>query len=490
VVLPPLTENLNTKTIELLEAYVAGGGKVLCCGDAPTLVDGVPSGRGKAVSKSKGWKQVEAAALAGMLLDSSKDGFAIRCSKDDEGILLHHRRQLDDGEILFLVNTSIDEPSCGEIESAMRGVEHLDAERGSISPYAFETTDNGIKVKFELAPCGSLLLFLSKKEGVAAPCESKESSTIAPIGALKIRRKELNVLTLDYVDITVGPETTENVYFYNASHLAFKENGMERNPWDNAVQLRDEIITKKFAADSGFEATYRFTIEGKVPAPLYIVIERPDLYTINCNGKAISPAEGKWWLDRSFGKIDITRAAKTGENTVTIKASPMTIYHELESAYVLGDFALKPTDSGFVIIPDTQMELGQWNDQGHPFYGAGVSYAQDFDITEPKSRYVVSLADWYGSVAKVVVNGKAAGYIYHQPWECDVTELINSGTNTIEVTVIGTLRNTLGPHHGKVGVGSAWPQMFQRGPDTGPPPGEKYFNIGYGLFKPFELHRQ
>ena len=28
------------------------------------------------------------------------------------------------------------------------------------------------------------------------------------------------------------------------------------------------------------------------------------------------------------------------------------MYHELEPAYVLGDFALKPADKGFVIAPD------------------------------------------------------------------------------------------------------------------------------------------
>ena len=158
---------------------------------------------------------------------------------------------------------------------------------------------------------------------------------------MEIRRLEPNVLTLDYVDVTAGGETKKNLYYHRAQQLTFQKNGLAANPWDQAVQFGDEQIRHKFPADSGFTATYRFTIEKQVPKPLWIVIERPDLYTITCNGRPVTAAPGQWWLDRSFGKIDIASAAQVGENAVTIKAAPMTIYHELESAYVLGDFALE-----------------------------------------------------------------------------------------------------------------------------------------------------
>jgi len=196
-----------------------------------------------------------------------------------------------------------------------------------------------------------------------------------------------------------------------------------------------------------------------------------------------------WWLDKSFGKIDITQTAKVGENTVTIKASPFTIYHELEPAYVLGTFRLRSADSGFVILgdPEPTLGLGSWKEQGHPFYAAGVSYRQKFDIEVPTGRYIVELGKWYGSVVEITVNRAHAGYIVYQPWQRDVTDLIKPGTNTIEVVVIGTLKNTLGPHHAGAVLGSAWPGMFQKAPQTGPPPGKEYHTIDYGLFEPFVL---
>ncbi len=496
VVIPPLTENLNAATIDLLETYVKGGGNVLCCGQPPALIDGLPSDKGKTASTNTGWKLVKPGNVPTILLRQTKDGFAIRRCTNDKGLLFHHRRQLTDGEILFLVNTSIDSPTCGTIDSAMQEIEQWDAETGKISPYAFETTDGGIKVDFELAPCGSLLLFLSNQPGQKGLPAVSDGSRIPPSGPMNIRRIGPNVLTLDYVDITVGGQTTKNIYSYNASKLAFKTNGMEANPWDNAVQLRDELITKTFGEDSGFEATYRFVIKKEVPNPLYIVIERPDLYTITCNGKIVAAEtcppwrKGNWWLDKSFGKIDITAAAKIGDNAVTINGSPMTIYNEIEPAYLLGDFALKAVDSGFVITPEKALKSGRWNKQGLPFYSADVSYTQTFNISQTGDRHFVKLTDWYGSVAEIVVNGRTAGYIYHQPWECDVTEFITAGTNTIEVVVTGTLRNMLGPHHNNPPVGSTWPKMFQTAPETGPPPGKKYFNISCGLFRPFELHER
>jgi len=487
VVLGPLTENLNTKTMDLLEGYLKNGGTVFCCGSAPERLDGSLSNRGQIASQKPNWQQVKPDDISTILFSRSNDNFAIRQNINDKGIMYHHRRKLDDGELLFITNTSNDRPCSGVIESAAKGVEQWDAETGKIRPYPFTTSKKGIKADFSLTPCGSLLLFLSNQQRKPLMPDSHKVSTIQPAGPLNIRRLELNVLTLDYVDVTVGGETKKNIYYYKASQFVFEKHGMAHNPWDHAVQFSDEIITKKFPQDSGFEATYRFNIEEKIPKTLYIVIERPDLYTITCNGKSIRAEQGSWWLDKSFGKINITSAVKTGGNKVTIKASPFTVYHELAAAYVLGDFSLKATDRGFAIAAEETLKLGLWNKQGLPLYAAGLSYAQSFEISQPNGQYHVELKDWYGSVAKVIVNGKSAGYIGYRPWKCDVTELIRPGTNNIEVAVIGTLKNTLGPHHNNPRLGFASPGSFRQAPEHGPPPGSQYHTVGYGLSKPFEL---
>jgi len=302
-----------------------------------------------------------------------------------------------------------------------------------------------------------------------------------------VRRVGPNVLVLDYLDVRAGGESRERIYCYQASQFGFQKNGVERNPWDSAVQFRDELIRRTFPAGSGVEATYRFTIADRVPARLSIVVERPDLYAITCNGRPVAAAKGQWWLDRAFGRIDISAAARVGDNDLVLKAAPFTMQHELEPAYLLGDFAADAAASGFVVSAERPLALGAWNTQGHPFYSQGVAYAERFTVAKPSGTYRVRLGRWLGSVARVTVNGTAAGEIFSAPWTLDVTKLIRPGTNDIEVTVVGTLKNTLGPHHGNPPLGTAWPSMFQKAPNPGPPPGASYSTVGYGLFEPFAL---
>jgi len=488
VVISPLTENLNGPTMDLLKTYAKAGGTVICCGKPELrLVDGQPSERRETLLQAAGFKRIEPDDAAAELLKRSKEDFSITKCSGGDALLLHHRRRLSDGEVLFATNTSIDLRCAGVIKSDTRGIEQWDPFTGKVLPYPFEQTERGVEAGFELEPCGSLLLFLSKKTVTPGKADKTKVLAIPPKETLEIHRTAPNVLKLDFVDITVGVETRKNAYCYDAADLVFKKHGLDSNPWYRGVQFKDELITMSFPPDSGFEATYRFTIEQQVPEQLYVVIERPDLYSISCNGKVVPAADG-WWLDKDFGKIDISEAAGVGENTVTIKASPLTVWHELADAYVIGDFGLKADESGFAITPQRKLGLGTWDKQGCPLYGHGVGYAQIFELGQPSGTYHVKLPNWHGTVAKVIVNGKTSGYIHARPWECDVTELVRPGTNNIEVVVFGSLKNTLGPHHGKPSPGRSGPGDFRKAQDTGPPPGDQYDTIGYGLFEAFELH--
>jgi hypothetical protein len=679
VILPEHTETLDRRTWSLLKDFIVAGGQVISLGPPPGRMDGkADPDLLSDITVRRHWKTLEPSEIVPTLRRlTANESVLIDRAEGDRGILFHHRRELADGQLLFLVNTSLEHSTKGSVRAKLAGVERWDPNTGESGPYAFRRTGAGLVTDFEIPPSGSLLLRLSK-----APLKQSEvpAPTVTLLGATGVpeaRRLGPNVLTLDYVDVTAGGETRNDQYFYAANAFVWKQNGMARNPWDSAVQFKDELISKTFPAGSGFEATYRFTIEGEVPADLGLVIERPDLYTITCNGRPVEipKGPGNWWLDRSFLRLPIAGASRTGGNEVTLKATPFTMMHELESAYLLGDFSLKPASRGFVITrtepvrmartegvvthgnnpdatmwlsggigfgegvedrsPQVTLDLGAlvdlrtirvwnyneanvrdltsrgvarmaviggpiagesgsvrlgefplaqadgraaafqdlavtppgkvrfvslkplanhrgvtfpalgsppdngfvglsevvfldgegreirgvrvsgksgelasmrrtadrlvdgsglstrtglgWNDQGMPFYAEGVVYRYAFQVTERGGKFVLSLPNWYGAVAKVEVNGRESGWIWAPPWECDVTREVRQGANSVEVTVIGTLKNTLGPHHGNHALGSAWPGMFQNAPATGQPAGSRYSNVAYGMFEPAVL---
>ncbi|MGQ9590093.1 MAG: hypothetical protein ACUVYA_07340, partial [Planctomycetota bacterium] len=307
---------------------------------------------------------------------------------------------------------------------------------------------------------------------------------------LAARRLDPNVLVLDYADVAAGGETLSRARVYRAARFAFEKHGLRGNPWESAVQFRDEFVSRTFPPESGFKVAYRFAIEERVPEDISVVVERPDLYRIRLNGVELAWDRASWWLDRAFGRIPARSAARVGENVLELEASPFTVYHEIEAAYVVGDFGVRPAAAGFAIAPAAPLRAGPWKDQLLPLYGGKVSYAQEFEVSGAESggagpSYHVRLPAWDGSVARVLVNGEFAGRIESPPYERDVTPWVRPGRNRIEVIVVGTLKNTLGPHHAGPGLGSAWPGMFLEGPAEGPPPGASYATVPYGLFEPF-----
>ena len=164
----------------------------------------------------------------------------------------------------------------------------------------------------------------------------------------------------------------------------------------------------------------------------------------------------------------------------------MTVHSVVEPVYILGDFNLESQEKGWKLVKAKPLKLGNWQDQGLPFYSEAVSYTKSFFVQPEDKRFVVKLIDWRGSVAEVKVGKKSAGIIAWPPYELDITDQISKGENEISVVVSGTLKNLLGPHHIGPVRGTAWPASFESAPEN-IPSGNDYDFIDYGLFKDFVL---
>jgi hypothetical protein len=498
VVLPAGMENIEESTVALLRQYAANGGTVLCCGNVPRFVNA-------RANSSMQTLFAENAAACIRLQGETAIAAINRLSppallfRDSNGasasfpLLFHHRRTLEDRELLFLANTNTGGQS-GQIVARARSCEQWDPFTGVASPHASTADGEGIAINFSLPPGGSLLLSLSSVAGKPVVNTPDTWTEVRPRGATAIRRVAPNVLTLDHCDLTLDGKTEKDLYFYEAQRKAFVHHGLDRNPWDNAVQYRTSILDRDtFAVSTGSEATFHCIMaDGVNRSSLRAVVERPEIFRVAVNGTPVKASRKEWWLDRAFGVYDIGSLMKPGDNAITVSSSPFTIHSELEPVYITGDFVLENAARGFQMKRAGTVRAGAWNEQGMPFYADGVSYTGEFELPQGgrnARRSAVRLGEWRGVVADVTVNGRDAGIIAFPPYELDVTKALKPGKNIVTVTVYGSLKNTLGPHHGDPPPGMAWPGSFQKSGGQKPAPGSTYSTVGYGLFEPFALRQ-
>lgn len=494
VVLPPGLRNLEDTTLALIRDYVIRDGQVLSWVAPPDYVNGLLTEDVRILQESFGdrWRNSGPDGFDRLRATSPQDlAFAGLPSANR---LFHQRREFDGFRLVFLANADPAATVGASLELTGGSAEEWDPFTGAVKPYPFERRGGRVAMSFSLPPAGSLLLCVrdAKAKPVAAP-PAPAWQEIAPEGGLTVEPLGPNVLTLDYCDLVLGGRTEKDLYFYDAQRKTFQAHGLDRNPWDSAVQYKTNILDKdKFPAGSGFEAVFAFRVvkgDARDFADLKAVVERPELFSVAVNGKEVRPLAGEWWLDRGFGVFEIGPHVVSGLNRLSIKARPFTIHSELEPVYLRGDFRLVPAARGFELHPSAPLAAGSWKSQGRPFDAAGVRYTRVFSLPAAAAgeSYRLELGPWLGATAEVFVNGRPAGTAAFPPYRLDLTAALAAGRNEIAVVVTGTLKNTLGPFHNAPPLGRAWPGSFQQGAKGGPPPGAAYSVVDYGLFEDFKL---
>ena len=487
VVLPPMMENLDSPTWDLLKKYIDNGGTVLAF-SIPNYVDGKPNSEMEQYLAGKS----NVKKLTGLTADIIREEFAssgISFSNFKAGNLYHHRRIMNDGQVLFLVNSSLDESVSGSASLIGKDAVELNTLSGEMFDYPETTDGNRIRINFDLPPAGSLLLYVfnKKQTGFEQPAATKQYTTLSASSPITVIPDDVNMLTIDFCDLRLGNEIFSDQYTFDASDKLFKYHEFTSgNPWNSAVQYKDYIVRRDTFNTGGGKITYRFSVAGDFDmSGMQAVVERPHLYKITLNGQEIKPEPGKWFLDREMGVLAIGNSVKKGANELTLDLSPMKVHAEIEAIYILGNFTVQPAAKGFVITPPiNSFETGSWKAQGWPFYNGAVSYTKTFDVANPSGHYKVNLSDWIGTVAVVSVNGQQAGIIGFEPYSVDVSKFIKQGSNKVEVKIVGSNKNLLGPFHNNPRPGLVSPGNFRA---RFYPAGADYQQLDYGLMDDFSL---
>lgn len=483
VVLPPHFENMDKRSFELLNEFLEQGGLVYCFGETPVRLDGRLDNRPKQLSAMDTWRFLESVSQLPQQIDTHK--FQL-LDLQVGGDLYHMRRQLQDGQLVFLTNFSLLEKSSGTFRMIGGSAKMLDPFTGKSKPYPAKTNDDHLEISFDLPPAGSLLLFVSDEKSPPV-AEPQSQFAVSETEKPHIQRLSPNILNVDYIDLEVGESVYKGIYFYTGGIKIWQAHGYPENPWVSSVQWKSEWIeADTFATETGFVAHYPFTIaEGVDLMSLKAVVENPHLWQVLVNGEIIRPIPDEWAIDKTWGVFDISDNIRMGENRVTIRMQPMSIYTEIEPVYIMGDFDLESQQRGWKLVPQTELQLGSWKEQGLPFFPYDIRYRKSVPGLAGKSVRV-RLREWKGTVASIHVNGEKAGVICRQPYEMDITPFVQDGVNTIDVVVTGSFKNLLGPHHNVQRYGIVTPWSFKYAPEQ-QPKGSDYDLFDYGLMDDFDI---
>lgn len=492
IVVPPLTETLDNTTFRLIRQFVADGGQLLTF-SAPSLIDGVPNQDIKDFFSTIDENIIHFPELNNHIIQTYFQSYNFKFENVTGGNLFHHRRMMEDGQIVFLTNSSMDSVNTGSLIVEGKDAVLLNTFTGEIIDFTEVNEGKNIRISFSLSPAESLLLYISDNK----LAESKRLNEIMDVNLVDakskiiVKRDNPNVLPIDFCNLQITGKTYKDIHVSAASNTVYTENGFPNgNPWNHSVQYKTSILDRSaFDTKSGFVASYLFTINGQFDvSAIKAVIEKPEIWKVSINGHQVDANSGEWWLDHSFGVFPIGQWIRTGENILSVNCMPMKINAEIEPVYLLGDFSVEPAVKGWTInAPKSNFTTGSWKEQGQPFYSWDVTYQKEFEIAKKSSYYEIVLGNWKGTVAELFVNGNNAGTIALPTDKVDVTKFITQGTNSIEVKITGSLKNLLGPHHNNPAPGLTGPGHWNNIKKY--PTGKEYQLLDYGLSDDFYLYK-
>lgn len=488
IILPSSMENLDNSTALLLEKYLKKGGLILSSTKLPTYTDGQANGRIMELASSFNKKWIQVNEIHEQDIKGLTSQSCLLQINQSNGLVFHQRRKVADFELVFIVNTNEKNYAYGSLTIDGGSIEKWDPFTGEVSPYPYLAQNNKLSAAIRIPPAGSLLLAIKNEKREPLSAFQSKPERILFKDELRIDKISPNILAIDFCDLKIKEKEFKEVYFYQANKEVFKAYGLDRNPWDNAIQFQSEVLQNDtFSASTGFRADYWLNIEKGTPLDgMQLVCERPAIFKISVNDKPIDPIIGVFWIDKEFAKYSLNGVLKTGKNRITVQCRPMSVFAELEPVYILGDFILKSQKKGFSLLPSKKLTLGSWNQQGMPMYFDKVSYTHTFVIEKILGKFILTLGKWDGACTDIIVNNQKVGIVAFPPYQIDITSYVRQGENSVQVIVNGTLRNVLGPHH-QTSKGSAWPGMFQNIENGRSLAGDSYITLPYGLYEDFNL---
>jgi len=462
VIVPP-SRNWGRAIFDVLKRF---RGPIIFVGEVPTMVDGQETSEWKSLLAGKNVFSVgeERAQVASILDELTPRDISVTDETGQEvpDLFVYHRVS-DKGHMYFLANTSRDKHHFATVRLAARGkVNEWNPSDGSVSELDSTQSGKMILVKLDFPPASSRILTVEPiSRGEKAP-KVEELERVAIKGPWSFRRTHPNSITLDFCRLSInGSPFGEIQPVWKARREIRKFFRLDKyqglQPW-----VLDEAKIR-LSEPNSVRLQFEFEVERK-PSAIHLVIEEGFKFCVKVNERQVDTATADWHWDRQFSKLNISEHVLEGANTVSLECAYQWDT-EIEEIYLVGDFGVLLRDNRrFSIAEEPPMlSADDWTGQGYPFYSGTMIYRADLEVAKADDRtYFLDVSGVKGSLCRVAVNGHDAGFVAWHPWRLDISCYLNNGKNSVELEVVGTLRNTMGPLHHKAKDAIPWvgPEQF------------------------------
>ena len=468
--------NLRTESADMIEGFLQSGGVIV----------GVRPGRflenGRSSARLDEWEkryatQLRWTATEEVVVETCRHVPPRIEAVDTSNGIYHQRRETSEGVLWYVINVS----------DEVRRVRFLkDVPTCRMDPRSGESfSNNGDEL--ELPPHSSLLLsdvqpstMREPEEVLSFPDEGGVEMEVDKIEALGC-----NALVLDRCELSLFGEAHAAMETRRANSMVWKEYGLSAAGASGTIQYRRQILDRAacLPASSGYAVTFTFELGSDVDlSDIRLAVETPELFEVSLNGVVLDYSEAQQWLDPNIYALPVAEHLRKGTNSVKLVQSPFDPRAEVAPIYVLGDFSLASTDSGFRIEPEEEWELGSWSAQGRPFFDREVVY--EFKSVPQSGNILLKRSAWGGSW----IIAECGSCRRQLTTDEDLLLPVKQGAN-LRLTVVGLPQNLLGPWHpgdsirraGKFGCALHWEAPFAR---IDPCPGSEYDFLELGLFAP------
>lgn len=443
VIVPPML-TMRSQTLDCLNRFLDGGGRVIFTGESAQFVDAKPSAGAFRLAMRSEKANKEDKLLS--MLEPFKALHIEVLSNGDKSDLV--TRLISDGicRWVFLCHASQQPPEAMDICIEIKGLYDVtlyDAMTGETRPVDFDAVGDATRVPWRLFREDALLLRLEPvKEARRRRHEPENRPVIAEIvpQIQGFSLVEPNVLVIDHAEYQLDDGSWQP--------------GEEILKLDSAIRARlglrqrNDSFPQPWLRPSGGAKKHTVRLRARISSGIelnniQLGWEGEADVTVRWNGEDFEPNPCGWFVDRAIHLTPL-KALCCGENLLEMTI-PFGEGTNLENLFLLGTFGVR-VDGAKAWIEEAPKKLayGDATVQGLAFYGGSIDYELSFDA--PKGWVEVELPAYSAPLASVSLDEGEPVPVFLSPRRASLGP-VDAGKHRLRVRCWGSRVNQFGQLH-------------------------------------------